>query len=202
MPASIDKHELNPEHFVGAIKPALVQIPSGCWFFRMIKEKGVPEYVHQSIGKVTKEEAILKAPEAFLKLREKPKKGKLKRVSYDNGYVPAIDWDYYKLTRSGVYFITNDWDSIKIGRSKDIVDRLGTHQTSNPSRIHVVMLIPTDEHLQAGVEKELHQKFEDCCRIGEWFWNVPSLQEHIELLQKEYNFRPFIFGKKPKNWFI
>ena len=200
MPAQIDKHKLDPEQFVGAINPTLVQLANGTWLFRMLKEQGSKQYEHQTIGKVSKEQAILKVPAAFLKLRDRPPK-KLKGI-YDYGFVPAIDWDHYDLPTSGIYFITNDWDSIKIGRSVDFKKRLMTHQGSNPGRLHVVMLLPTEEHNQSTVERDLHKRFADCCRTNEWFWNVPSLQEYIEILQNEHNFVPFIFGKRPKNWFV
>jgi hypothetical protein len=201
MPAQIDKHKLDPNIFKGSINPTLFQRVDGTWMFRQLAEQGERRYESIVIGKVSKEEAIDRAPAAFLKLRDRPSKKRYKGL-YDQGYVPAIDWEHYKLPSSGIYFITNDWDSIKIGRSVDFKKRLMTHQGSNPARLHVVMLLPVEEVDQPTVERELHKKFMDCCRNNEWFWNVPSLQEHIETLQHQHNFVPFIFGKRPKNWFL
>lgn len=200
MPALAEKFDLDPCRFKGAKSPSIVRFERGSTYFYRQLTPDTKEYRTRAIkGASNMQEAIEKAHIAFLEIRQLPKKTKKrKKGSYDSGYVDAKSWEDYKLPTGGIYVFTTDFDSIKIGRTNDFRARFKTHQCSNPENIKVLCLISAEtEDVRTEKERELHQRCSKYCRVNEWFWYVPTVQNMILDLQEEYNFEPFTYGRKP-----
>jgi hypothetical protein len=58
-------------------------------------------------------------------------------------------------------------DYVKIGRTKNVEDRLSKLQTGNPFNINPIGFIPTAEPMK--IEKAFHHIFNSFRRNGEWF---------------------------------
>jgi len=70
-------------------------------------------------------------------------------------------------TEGHVYFVlAPEARAVKIGASRQPLDRLDQLRTANPELLHLVGLLP-DAGFQ--LEAEIHQRFSDARRHGEWF---------------------------------
>jgi len=95
-----------------------------------------------------------------------------------------------------IYFIFNrDSNSIKIGRAKDVEQRLKSLQTSSPVPLELLKVIQVNSMKEAeNLERSLHAKFSHLRMSGEWF---KAKQELINYLQncESYNPQEFIPSK-------
>lgn len=69
-----------------------------------------------------------------------------------------------------VYFIRDGCGNIKIGVAQDVLRRMKELQTSNPNKLEIVscLHLPRLDHAYM-VETELHKKFSNVRKQGEWF---------------------------------
>tara|TARA_B100000003_G_scaffold191633_1_gene190642 strand:- start:1502 stop:2113 length:612 start_codon:yes stop_codon:yes gene_type:complete len=202
MPLIAEKHDLDAENFKGAVNPVVLRYDrSNAYYYRQFIPD-TKEYRSRVIKDASNmQEAIEKAHLAFLEIRQLPKKKQKRKGHYDSGYVDFKSWSDYCLPVGGVYIYTTDFDTIKIGKTNDFINRFRKHQTSNPEQIKVLMLIEEEnEDVRDRLEKELHCKCDKYRRVSEWFWYVPTIQNMIKDLQDEQGFTPFIFGRKPPNF--
>ena len=83
-----------------------------------------------------------------------------------------------------VYFILNeDSNAIKIGRAKDLANRMKALQTSSPTRLRLIKLVQIEGVEEAQkLEQSLHKKFNDIRLTGEWFKAEATLLEYISQL--------------------
>lgn len=82
-----------------------------------------------------------------------------------------------------VYFITDDAGVfVKIGRSRNVNDRLATLQTSHPRKLRIVFSMPETEVV---TEYNLHRKFAHLRRNGEWFSFAEEIKEFIAYLRNQ-----------------
>ena len=146
-------------------------------------------YIHKRVEGSSIDQALVNVGSAY----EEWKSDQLKP---NDQYYNKDTW-HPKFPTCGVYLITTDSDSIKIGLSKYIPSRMHDLKLAIPQDLKVLLLIPVEEKLVKYAEKELHSKFAYCRRDREWFWNVPSLSKFIDDKQKELEFSEFIFGSKP-----
>jgi hypothetical protein len=98
------------------------------------------------------------------------------------GLVENVFRDMNSVSNDGyVYFIKYHYtDVIKIGRSKDIISRLNSIKTNNTDKMYLIGYIYTNEYIE--LEKELHIKFKEKRKTGEWF--DISILSIIDLIQK------------------
>ena len=93
-----------------------------------------------------------------------------------------------------IYFLKAN-NRIKIGYSHDPSDRISGIQTSSPYRIEVLLLIDGDR----DEERELHARFRDLRKSGEWFQFDESLRNYIE--NNDHRDRKYEFGLGPADDF-
>lgn len=81
-----------------------------------------------------------------------------------------------------IYFIFNrDSNSIKIGRAKDVEQRLKSLQTSSPVPLELLKVIQLDSMKAAqNLERSLHVKFSHLRLMGEWFKAKQELMNYLE----------------------
>ena len=82
----------------------------------------------------------------------------------------------------GIYFIKEDRqeDRIKIGKSTNMNDRWGSHQTSNSDELIMIGYILCNEKQLDKFEKAAHNFFEDYNIRGEWFEiTVEQVEKYI-----------------------
>ena len=74
-------------------------------------------------------------------------------------------------TTEYVYFIhSEESNAVKIGRAKDVDQRLKSLQTAHPHRLKVIRTFKVKGGKAAKeLENSLHQKFDDIILSGEWF---------------------------------
>lgn len=82
-----------------------------------------------------------------------------------------------------VYFViasTAYWQRIKIGRTKDVSDRIATLQVGSPTPLRLIGSIKTSS-LQSSIHLEgaLHRIFAAYSVGGEWFTAARPLREYI-----------------------
>lgn len=84
--------------------------------------------------------------------------------------------------RSGgfVYFIGGDFDTMKIGWTRDPAKRLRALQTGSPVRLYLVAVIRGDRSL----ERQYHERFRSSWSHGEWFTKTPELIGHANDLSE------------------
>lgn len=78
-----------------------------------------------------------------------------------------------------VYFIRAGAGPIKIGFTTDIKRRLPGLQTSTPKRLRVLAVMPG----RIGLERAMHQRFQEHRIAGEWFRPAPELLAFIKGLR-------------------
>lgn len=82
-----------------------------------------------------------------------------------------------------VYFIKNESDKVKIGKTIDVNKRYKQLQTGSPEKLYVVYSIPcrSKEHMDK-VESSLHEYFKDYNISGEWFLYKP-VEKYLHTLK-------------------
>jgi hypothetical protein len=73
-----------------------------------------------------------------------------------------------------VYFISGDFDLVKIGWAQDPIKRLCALQTGSPLPLFLVAV----EAGPATLEKEYHERYKASWSHGEWFRKSPTLIAH------------------------
>lgn len=72
-----------------------------------------------------------------------------------------------------VYFITSKMrkgTAVKIGKAKDITERLNTLQTGSPEKLTLYGYVECRSEQEAyELEKQLHEQFANARLTGEWF---------------------------------
>ncbi|MBD2415710.1 helicase [Nostoc calcicola FACHB-389] len=93
----------------------------------------------------------------------------------------SLDGENLAKTAHFVYFILNsDSKAIKIGRAKNIEQRMKSLQTSSPAHLKLIKSVQVDGASKAiELEQALHQQFQAIKLAGEWFKAEPSLLEYI-----------------------
>ena len=89
-----------------------------------------------------------------------------------------------------IYFLKAN-DRIKIGYSHDPSDRIPSIQTSSPYELEVLLIIETNQ----DEERELHARFRDLRRSGEWFQFDEPIRNYIE--SNIHRDRKYEFGLGP-----
>ena len=85
------------------------------------------------------------------------------------------------MTAPQVYFITSrDLGMVKIGYAKNAQERFHLVQ------VHCPVELKLERVLEGSLEKEaeLHERFADCRRRGEWFEITPALDAFMATLPK------------------
>jgi len=87
-------------------------------------------------------------------------------------------------TTSFVYFITTDFEHVKIGVTGDIVGRLRKLQTAHYQEVHLLFTVECQSREHAlEIEKGLHSFYSKCRIRSEWFKiSRLELSHHIRLL--------------------
>ncbi|MBE9202056.1 MULTISPECIES: GIY-YIG nuclease family protein [unclassified Nodularia (in: cyanobacteria)] len=95
----------------------------------------------------------------------------------------SLSFSGEKLTKTAhfVYFILNeDSNAIKIGRAKNLEQRMKSLQTSSPTQLKLIKSVQVEGVEQAqDLEQSLHQQFQAIRLVGEWFQADASLIEYI-----------------------
>lgn len=83
-----------------------------------------------------------------------------------------------------IYFILNeDSRAIKIGRAKDLVNRMKALQTSSPAQLKLIKAVQVTGLKEAQLlEQSLHRQFGEIRLAGEWFKAEAGLLEYISQL--------------------
>lgn len=81
-----------------------------------------------------------------------------------------------RIDESFVYFIAAETGQIKIGVSCEVKKRLATLQTASPVRLSLLMVLRGGYELEA----ELHKRFSNFRRNGEWFEPSAEILNYIE----------------------
>lgn len=69
-----------------------------------------------------------------------------------------------------VYFVRDEYGNVKIGVSQDIEKRIKALQTSNASRLELILNLHVNDITHAyKIENELHKIFEHCRVRNEWY---------------------------------
>lgn len=90
--------------------------------------------------------------------------------------VSEFEWLFAHAKTGSLYFIRNDAnDSIKIGHTRDLNQRLTTLQIGNDHRLQFIGIIAAP----IEVEPIVHFKFCDGHIRGEWFWDRGVLSEWL-----------------------
>lgn len=105
---------------------------------------------------------------------------------HKNIYLPGkgfVDYTMYKIEENhkGYVYLIKSNNYFKIGKTKNIKQRISSLQTSSATHIELIHTIKTSNYHK--IEKELHKKFENQHIKGEWF-NLS--EEDIEYI-KNYN---------------
>ncbi|WP_216596322.1 GIY-YIG nuclease family protein [Allocoleopsis franciscana] len=81
-----------------------------------------------------------------------------------------------------IYFILNeDSKAIKIGRAKNLENRIKSLQTSSPTQLKLIKSIQVESGEKAQqLEQSLHKKFQEIRLAGEWFKIREDLLDYIE----------------------
>jgi hypothetical protein len=91
-----------------------------------------------------------------------------------------------KFTKDGyIYLIKSDTGHYKIGRSKDVFDRIKTFSIKLPFEIELIHQFPADDTLVA--EAQLHKNFAQQRVNGEWFDLTPQMVDNIKNLTSYEN---------------
>lgn len=197
MPKIAERVDLDPLKFKGALYPSVIRYEDRDGYYYRHQLPG-PDRSHRT-KKISNAEslqdAIDKAHLAFLEIRNLPTK---KRKLNTTDYIDKHGWSDHGLPVGGVYIYTTDFDTIKIGKSSDFRGRFKAHQCSNPDQLKILCLIGEEDAQEMGrIESDLHKTLEKFCRLNEWFWYVPTVQNFVKNLQTEHGFKPFIYGTKP-----
>lgn len=80
-----------------------------------------------------------------------------------------------------VYFLTADNGFTKIGRTKNLDERIHHFTTKLPYKLEETLILKTPN--SSGLESTLHKRFESKRKRGEWFLLT---DDDIELIKKEY----------------
>src|SRR5262249_8962631 len=78
------------------------------------------------------------------------------------------------VSKDYLYF-SDDSDLIKIGRSHNPRERLGSLQTASGRRLDILLVLPNGKQ-----EREFHWRFRDYWVRGEWFSKSPELLAFIK----------------------
>jgi DNA-binding XRE family transcriptional regulator len=79
-----------------------------------------------------------------------------------------------------IYFLKDENNYVKIGFSTDVIKRIYHLRTSSPYKSDVLLIIKGDYSL----EQELHKKFKDSLKSGEWFLFSKEIESFINDNQK------------------
>ena len=83
------------------------------------------------------------------------------------GYVCA---DNTTCSGGNVYFIRDGLGHVKIGLTKDVLQRKKELQTANPCELEIFYVMHLDKYFDAqNIERALHKKFSHVRMCGEWF---------------------------------
>lgn len=85
----------------------------------------------------------------------------------------------------GVYMVrwSNELDWVKIGKGKDLRDRISSYGTYSPFALLATCLIEGDPD---SLEQQLHEQFKDSRADGtEWFEMTPELEMFMEAVNEE-----------------
>jgi hypothetical protein len=103
-------------------------------------------------------------------------------------------------SRLGVYFIQSAEGYIKIGKSNDVIRRLGSYRTHHPMTRLVGMIACAQQHLDFN-ENLLHKLWEPFIVSLEWFAPVRPLVEYIRCFGNDGLGHPLeLMGKPPETW--
>ncbi|HEY9768560.1 MAG TPA: GIY-YIG nuclease family protein [Coleofasciculaceae cyanobacterium] len=96
-----------------------------------------------------------------------------------SGKTIALDGDNLATTEY-VYFIhSEESNTIKIGRAKNVEKRLKSLQTANPYELKIIKMFKVKGGKAAQeLEHDLHQKFDHLRLSGEWFKAEPKLLDY------------------------
>jgi hypothetical protein len=86
-----------------------------------------------------------------------------------------------------VYILQSDSGFYKIGKAKNPEQRLRNFEVILPMIVKPLLLIKTDDY--HGLEKELHKRFKDKRKDGEWFalhsWDIEAIRkDYADQLEK------------------
>lgn len=93
----------------------------------------------------------------------------------------SINGEKLAKTAHFVYFILNsDSKAIKIGRARNVEQRMKSLQTSSPAHLQLIKSVQVEGASKAiELEQALHQQFQSIRLAGEWFKAEQSLIEYI-----------------------
>lgn len=93
----------------------------------------------------------------------------------------SISGEKLAKTAHFVYFILNsDSKAIKIGRARNVEQRMKSLQTSSPAHLQLIKSVQVEGASKAiELEQALHQQFQSIRLAGEWFKAEQSLIEYI-----------------------
>jgi DNA-binding XRE family transcriptional regulator len=78
-----------------------------------------------------------------------------------------------------IYFLKDENNYVKIGFSTNVIQRIYDLRVSSPYKSEVLLIISGDYAL----EQELHKKFKDSFKSGEWFLFSKEIQDFVNANQ-------------------
>ena len=102
----------------------------------------------------------------------------------------------------GVYFVTfnNDCEYVKIGMTKDLMQRFGKN-TDSPYDFEVLAFRevtnegPENLELRTALEQGYHKLFEEHRHRREWFHLHSDILDVIDYINAESGFEPFVIRR-------
>lgn len=111
-------------------------------------------------------------PEEYKRLREKA-------VKSHEALSPVMEPDHSGL----VYVIRADNGFCKIGYTKDVIKRLNQLETASPCELELIIVIKAEDMYE--LEKELHARYADRQKKGEWFALTEPDIKYLKGLESE-----------------
>lgn len=72
---------------------------------------------------------------------------------------------------------------VKIGKAKDVVQRMKSHRTANPHGVKMLAVIRVKNMTTA--ERNIHHRFKNLRRNGEWFLLSPALWMYVLCMKSQ-----------------
>lgn len=89
---------------------------------------------------------------------------------YNRSALYDADENIVDINNTPFVYIIKCGDAIKIGKSRKLIARLYSLQSSNAEYLEVIRLIRLENYTEAGkLERELHKKYKKYKLQGEWF---------------------------------
>ncbi|MDJ0634058.1 MAG: GIY-YIG nuclease family protein [Xenococcaceae cyanobacterium MO_188.B29] len=110
------------------------------------------------------------------------------RIVTPSGRTQLLNGDIIRNKTEFIYFIFNsDSNAVKIGRAKNVNNRLKSLQVGSPVKLQLLRIIDVKAGKEAKKgEESFHNKFANLRLLGEWFRFEHELKQFIEQFSNYY----------------